>query len=155
MLPYESMYVELLGTIVLLIQSTLVLLHQVTNLSNYDDFQSFPPYVIRHLVVLNILGYTRLIINKLNMRVAKADIMAMKYVELIQAQIVFNMRNLFLQNVSFFRRCRKCVVAKCVRFPKATIIESSRSRTCFWCDVLDWNLVFNCIKISPSRQTMW
>ena len=37
----------------------------------------------------------------------------------------FKYEILFLQNVSLFWRCRKCVIAKVVRFPKATIIESS------------------------------
>ena len=33
------------------------------------------------------------------MRIKQADIMAMDYAELTQAQIIFNVRNLFLQNV--------------------------------------------------------
>ena len=36
------------------------------------------------------------------MRVTQADIMVMKYVELIQAHIILNMTNRCLQNVSLF-----------------------------------------------------
>ena len=35
------------------------------------------------------------------MRVVQADIMVMKYVELMQAQIIFNMRNLFCKMFFF------------------------------------------------------
>ena len=77
----------------------------------------------------------------------QADIMAMKYVELFQVQIILNMRFRFFKMWACFEDAEKCVVAKVVRFPKATIIESSRPRKCFWYEVLHWDLVFNCIKI--------
>ena len=54
--------------------------------------------------------------------------MAMKYVELIQVQIILNMRLLFCQMWACFEDAEKCVVAKVARFPKATVIESSRPR---------------------------
>ena len=56
------------------------------------------------------------------MRVMQADIVVMKYVELIQAQIILNMKNYFRKMRVCFEDIKQCVVAKVVRFPKATII---------------------------------
>ena len=52
----------------------------------------------------------------------QTDIMFMKYVELIQVQIIFNMRFHFCKMWVCFEDAEICVVAKVVRFPKATII---------------------------------
>ena len=121
-----------------------------TNLSNRDDFPSFPPNVnVRYPPPCRTKYawiYFKIIINKWKMRVMQANIMVMKYVELIQAQIIFNMRIRFCKMWVCFEYLEKCVVAKVVRFPKASIIESSRPRKCFWYDVLHWDLVFNCTK---------
>ena len=81
------------------------------------------------------------------MRVLQADIVVIKYVELVQVHIILNMRFRFWKMWACFEDAEKCVVAKVVRFPTATIIESSRPRKCFWYDVLHWDLVSNCIKI--------
>ena len=58
----------------------------------------------------------------------QAYIMVMKYVERIQVQNIFNMTFLFCKMLACFEDAEKCVVAKVDRFPKATIIESSRPR---------------------------
>jgi len=75
--------------------------------------------------------YINIIIHKWKHRIMRVDIMVIKYVELIQVEVILNMRCHFGKMWACFEDAEKCVVAKVVRFPKATIIESSRPRKCF------------------------
>jgi hypothetical protein len=85
MLPYENIYVDLLGTIVLLIQSIFVLLHQPVKQWWFSVYFSNVSYVIRHHRTKYTWIYFKTIINQWTMRLMQADIMAMDFAELIQA----------------------------------------------------------------------
>ena len=100
MFLYESIHVELLGTVTVLMQSTLVLVHQTVN---PWLFSGFFQYILRDQSPCRS-KYTWIYVTKI-----QADTVAIEYAELIQAQAILNVINMVLQNESLLWRCNKNV----------------------------------------------